>query len=62
MRRKKGIALTVNLLILVVMVLVVTFVLFLLYAGIEAESGSASSGFYYKFFDWMLRLIPGSGF
>ena len=59
MIRNKGIAMTVELLIMIIMVAVVFFALFLLYLSIEAESGPASSSLFYQFTEFFMGFFPG---
>lgn len=56
---KKGIVLTTTMLATVVFLVVVAFVIFLVFAGLQAEAGSTSSGFAFGAFDAIMRLLPG---
>ncbi len=56
--RKKGIELTVNLVATIVLLLVGALLVFLIFAGIAAESGSSTGNFFYSMFDAIIRSIP----
>jgi len=59
--RKKGIILSTMMIATIVFVVVVALVLFLMFAGIQANAGSTAGGFFYGAFDAIMKMISGSG-
>ena len=59
--RRKGIVLSTMMIATIVFVVVVALVLFLLFAGVQANAGSTAGGFFYGAFDAIMRIFPGAG-
>lgn len=55
--KEKGIALTANMLATVIILVVAVFVIFMLWASLQAESGSPVSGFVYRIFDSIVGWV-----
>lgn len=59
--RPKGIVLSTMMIATIVFVVVVSVVLFMIFAGIQANAGNTAGGFFYGVFDAIMRLLPGAG-
>lgn len=58
-RKKGALSSATNLLITIVLVIVVAFVIFLLFASLQAEAGPASNQFFYNTFDSLIKWVSG---
>ena len=58
-KKRKGLELSTGLIATIVFVVVVALVLFLLFAGVQANAGSTAGGFFYGTFDDLMSLIGG---